>query len=206
MFVILGGLCLGLLGAGSYFLFSKNSTNVVSPKGADANVTPTAAPKMLSWDDPAGFTVSYPEGLIMNKHDEDAVNYAHVEFTSPGKPGSMIIWVKDIPPGVSDTGTWVKKDASLSAGSALDTTLGGQAAQKILLATSPKKEIIGSVYDNALFYIEVALDDGGFWQSTTDSMVQSFVFKPINTQAGTSDGNSGSPGDSLSVDEEEVLQ
>lgn len=203
--IFFGGLALVVFGAGGYLFVSKAGTPVVSPKASEESATPTIIPKTLTWDDPAGFTISYPEGLILNKHDEDTANYAHVEFTAPGKPGGIVVWVKDIPTGVTDTGSWIKKDASLSAGSALDTVIGGQPGQKILLATVPKKEIIGSVYDDALFYVEITLDAGNYWQGVADSMLQSFTFKPINTQANPPN-NTGNSDTSSGVDEEEVLQ
>lgn len=201
---IAGGIAIGLIGAGSYLVLSKRQERIVSPNGA-ATLTPTPAPQLTTWNDPAGFTLQYQQGLMVNKHDEDSINYAHVEFTMPGKPGNLIVWVKDIPSGVSDTKSWVKNDASLSAGMTFDTLLGGRPAQKILLSGVPKKEIIGSVYDDALFYVETTLDDAGYWSKMTDSITSSFVFKPINvTPTGTA--AAGGSDASTSVDEEEVLQ
>lgn len=201
--IVVGGLLIGLIGAGVYLYISQN-TSVVSPKGAEGDVTPTPG-TMLTWNDPAGFTLTYPEGLSVNKHDEDTLNYAHVEFTAPGKSGSVVVWVKDIPKGVTDTSTWVKKDPAVSAGTAFDTTLGGQPAQKVLLANSPKKQIVGSIFDDALFYVETILDADNYWQTTTNQMLQSFTFKPINITV-SNPGTGSAPDDSSAVDEEEILQ
>ena len=52
--------------------------------------------KLLSWDDPAGFTFQYAEGLTVNKHDEDKDNYAHLEITNASQPGKLIVWANAI--------------------------------------------------------------------------------------------------------------
>lgn len=202
LYIFLGGITLGLLGSGLYLFLSKksNSTPVVSK----VNITPTVAPKFLSWDDPAGFTVSYPEGLTFGKHDEDKVNYAHVEFSDSRHPGSLIIWVKDLPKGVTDTVSWGKKAATSSSAISFDTTLGGQPAQKILISGPSKTIIVGVVYDGVLWYVEANLTDEAYWQSVYDKVVQSFVFKPLATQGSDSGGGSGA--NESGVDEEEILE
>jgi len=195
--IILGGLLLGLLGAGAYLYFSKNSQ---SPDITGASPTPTVAPKLVTWDDPAGFTMQYPEGLTFNKHDEDKVNYAHVELTDSNHPGSLIVWVKDLPKGIADTASWGKKVATPSSALSFDTTLGIQPAQKILVSAPTKTVTVGVVWDGVLWYIEANLTDEPYWQSVYDTVVNSFTFKPLPTAP----AGSGSGGDT--VDEEEILE
>lgn len=203
VFIILGGLLLGLIGAGTYLFMSRN-TSSGSPT-ADAIPTPTSMPTLVSWDDPAGFTMQYPEGVIVNKHDEDKVNYAHVELTSATHPGGLIIWVKDLPKGVTDTVTWGKRASTPSAAISFDTTLGGQPAQKILVSGQTKTVTTGVVFDGVVWYVEATLADEAYWQSVYDVVIQSFAFKPIAPQAAANSGGNAPSGDTT-VDEEEVLE
>lgn len=201
--IIVGGLLLGLSGAGAYLYYSKNNGVVISPAGTD--VTPMPTPKLLMWDDPAGFTMQYPEGLTLNKHDEDTVNYAHVELTDSAHPGNLIIWVKDTPKGITDTASWGKKAATPSSAISFETMLAGQSAQKILVSSPEKIVTVGTVYDGVLWYIEAKLTDEPYWQSMYDGVVQTFTFKPIASQAASGAAANSGVGQSA-VDEEEVLE
>lgn len=204
--ILFAGLLLGLIGAGVYLYFSRNtSTSLVSPGGEP---TPTIAPVLASWDDAAGFTMQYPEGLTVNKHDEDKVNYAHVELTDAAHPGGLTVWVTDLPKGVTDTVSWGKKAATPSSAISFDTTLGDQPAQKILIADTPKKVMVGAVWDGVLWYIEANLTDEVYWQSVFDTVTNSFVFKPLpETAAGNGAGSgAGSVTTEQVFDEEEVLE
>ena len=203
--IIIGGLLLGSVGAGAYIYFFKSSRMSKPQDITGVMVTPTAAPQLLTWDDPAGFTMQYPEGLTVNKHDEDMVNYAHVELTDGAHPGNVIIWVKDIPSGVTDTASWGKKASTPSSAISFDTMLAGQSAQKILVSSPEKIVSVGVIYDGVLWYIEAKLTDEPYWQSVFDGVIQSFTFKPTTPQAAGGTVSSGSVNDSA-VDEEEVLE
>ena len=204
VFIIVGGLLLGLVGAGVYLYFFKKTGAVTSPTGADV-MTPATTPKLLMWDDSAGFTMQYPEGLTLNKHDEDTVNYAQVELADNAHPGGLIIWVKDIPSGITDTASWGKKASIPSSAISFDTTLAGQSAQKILVSSPEKTVTVGVVYDGVLWYIEARLTDEPYWQAVYDGVVQSFTFKPIASAGAAGAGTNDSVGNVV-ADEEEVLE
>ncbi|MFH0749947.1 MAG: PsbP-related protein [Candidatus Gottesmanbacteria bacterium] len=155
------------------------------------------------WEDQAGFSFQYPKGIVIDKHDEDTENYAHLELTEASHKGRLIVWAKDTLYG--DVDTWVKKDASLKEASVIDTTLGGKPAKKIILTSATKKLITGVIDDQILFTIEAETEGNVFWQETYDIIVQSFVFTPIVGQKSSDNEptieNSGSV-----IDEEEVLE
>jgi hypothetical protein len=199
LIILLGALVLGGIGAATYLLVSPSKSE--APKEV---VTQTTAQKsrLLSWDDPAGFTFSYPEGVSVNKHDEDQQNYAHIEMTHAEHKGGLVIWAKDLPAGVTDTASWLKKDATLSAAVALDTTLGDVPAKKILLSTPNKRMVVGTVTDGLLFYVESDLFDEAYWQAAINTVTGSFAFKPTDTPAQAA----SQPSDDEQVDEEEILQ
>lgn len=202
--IIVAGLLLGLIGAGVYLYVSRDtSASLVSPAGEP---TPTQAPTLAAWDDPAGFTMQYPEGVTVNKHDEDKINYAHVELTDSVHPGGLIVWVTDIPKGVTDTVSWGKKAATPSSAISFDTTLGDQAAQKILINDASKKVMVGAVWDGVLWYIEANLTDEAYWQSVFDTVTNSFAFKPLPDTAASAGAGAGSAASEQVFDEEEVLE
>ncbi len=202
VFILAGGLVLGLVSAGGYLYMTQQSSK--TPDIADSEIRPTPAPKLIVWDDPAGFSISYPEGLAMNKHDEDKINYAHLEFTDSSHPGSVTVWVKDLPKGVTDSASWSKKMSTPSAALSFDTTLGGKEAKKILISQPQKTSTVGLVFDGVLWYAEAALIDEAYWQPVYDSMLQSFAFTPAPTSSAGNGASSG--GSDEAVDEEEVLE
>lgn len=154
--------------------------------------------KQLSWDDPAGFTFQYPEVLSINKHDEDKDNYAHVELTNSSQPGNVIVWAKDTT--ALDVNAWVKTEKAFKDANIFDTTLGGQPGKRVLI-TTPRKVIIGTIFDGLLWEVETNLGEGDYWQGITDTITNSFTFKPLPTQATSKTG-----GGESSVDEEEVVE
>lgn len=203
--IVIGALLLGGIGAVTYMLVSPAKTQMPSEV-----LVKEDAPKLklLTWDDPAGFTFSYPEGVVVNKHEEDQENYAHVEMTHPDHKGSLIVWAKDLPAGVTDVATWVKKDPQLSKGVSLDTSLGDSVAEKTLITSPEKRMVIGTVYDGLLFYVESTLTDEAYWEAAINTVTGSFVFKPTETSGQSAPAASSNSGgqDEGSVDEEEVLE
>jgi len=119
---------LGVAAAGVLF-FSQKNTKVLSPGGVFIP-TPTAVPEvtLTTWTDPAGFSFQYPKDLSVNTHEDDNVNYAHVELTSATHSGSIIVWASDV------SSAWPPK-----GGTSIDTTLGGVVAEKILISTPSAK-------------------------------------------------------------------
>lgn len=203
--IVLGAVVLGAIGAGTYLLVNPSFSSSQSPVvGSEVPAVTETPAKRIFWKDPAGFTFSYPEGVVINKHDEDKVNYAHIEMTDPKHQGSLILWAKDLPPGVTDAATWVKKDAALAGSNTLDTTLGTIAAKKILITQPEKKIVIGTVADGLLFYIESVLTDETYWQRVVNTVTETFAITPTDTQVRASPGEAAV--DDVVADEEEVLE
>jgi Flp pilus assembly protein CpaB len=191
---------LGVVAGGVFFFVQKNTKVMSSGKAVVPMRTPTPAVALTTWDDPAGFSFQYPKDLSVNTHEDDNINYAHVELTNSNHPGGIIVWVSDLPKGVTDTVSWVTKNPAFAGAMVIDTTLGGQAAKKILIASPSAKFLVGTVTDSLLFYVDGTLSDKPYWQSVEDTIAKSFAFTP-DTSAPTAQT---SPGDA--VDEEEVVQ
>ncbi len=197
-FPIFVGLLIGSIVSGGYLWWIKNrqAKPVVSQELVSQN-TPTPV-RLLIWNDPNGFSFQYPEGLTINKHDEDKENYAHLEFTHADHLGSLIVWGKDPANGVTDAQSWVKGDSRFSGASVLDTEMGGQPAKKVMVTGTPQVLVVGAVYDGIVWSVEATLEDPEFWTNTLTSITNSFTFVSSKSDVTIPDN--------ASVDEEEVVE
>jgi len=170
-----------------------------------AFVTPTVAPKeLVLWEDPAGFSFKYPSDLMVNKHDEDTENYAHVELTSAGHSGSVIIWVKDTT--YQSVDAWVKGDSMVKTSPSVDTTLGGYEAKKIIVSGASKKMITAAIDVDVLVTVEADMQtDEPYWTDVYAGIIQTFVFASRDDMSGNAEEQTDIGGGS-EVDEEEVLE
>lgn len=192
LWIVTGVIIVLCVVAGGIFVYSAKNSKVITP-GETVITTPTPTVEMTTWNDPAGFSFQYPKDLTINNHEDDNDNYAHVELTSKDYPGNIIVWASDLT--VKDLNAWVKKFYPSST--SIDTTLGGEPAKKILLASTSAKLIVGTISDGLLFKVEGTYTDKQFWQPIQDTIVKNFSFI-----ADTSAPASGVE----SVDEEEVVQ
>lgn len=205
--ILVAGIVLGGLGGGAYLYFSRGSESK-TPDPVIGGPTPTPAATLIQWDDPAGFSLKYPDTLTLNKHEEDKENYAHLEFTHSSHPGRLVVFVKDLPKGITDTVSWGKKTATPASAISFDTTIGGKPAQKVMVSSPDKTVTTGIVYDGVLWYVEATLTDDAFWQPLYESIVNTFTFTPLaDAQSDSSAaGGAGSGGEAAVYDEEEILE
>lgn len=156
-----------------FYLQFKSKNLTVSPV---AIVTPSpVAEEMVTWDDPAEFSFQYPKSLVLNSHNEDQINFAHVELTSATHAGSLVVWVKDT--NENNMETWAKKEKLTGV---IDTTLGGEPAKKELInppsSRVVSKLIVSTLRNGYLYQIDVTLDDADFWNRTFDTIATTFKF------------------------------
>jgi hypothetical protein len=207
--LIIAGIVVMALAAsiGIIFTAGKNP-KPVSKSSPQTAAAPTPIPKARSnWDDPAGFTFTYDPDLTIDKHDEDQVNYAHIEMTNSKHKGTVIIWEKDTT--AADAGAWVNTEKEYQGANVIDTTFAGQPGKKIVITQPARKMVTGTVYDGFLFYAETWGEDQTYWQNEYDSILASFTLKPDDSGTGSnnSSGSDQSSGDdSGSVDDTETLQ
>lgn len=197
LIIFMGVTGVALLAIGG-FLFFRSEKEVIteSPVSETSSsvVTPTPALKSLLWNDPAGFTFNYSESLKINSHPEDKINYSHLEITSPGKSGQILIMAQDTK--FKNISEWEKGRAGLEA------TLGGKPARKI---NYPSGNVSVGVIDSAILFT-IALEpaeDASFWQKPFEEITSSFAFwyptpKPAANQSST--------GSSDVIEEEEVIE
>jgi len=171
----------------------------ISPLGE----TPTQKAQLLTWEDPAGFKFSYPDGIKINPHEEDTANYAHLELTASEHSGGILIWMKDT--NYKDLEDWTKKDPSASSGQVFDSELGGKPAKKVAYV-SPQKLVVAAIDVDVLVLVEVSLDEEGYWQEVSDQMLSSFEFIPLEGEPTSAAPGSGQGGGGVIEEEEEIVE
>lgn len=208
LIIILIALVLGFSGASIYLLRFKQAGVIRSNQNSNIAATPTPVP-LKTWTDETGFNFQYPQDMLVNKHDEDKENYAHLEFTHPAHPGSVIVWAKDPPVdkngnAIKDISAWISAQKMYEGTSVVDTTLGGATAKKIFL-TADKKTVVSAIADDLFFLIEANLNDAPYWTNVQTGIINSLTFNTAKKNAG-SGAVSGDTDSSGAVDEEEVVE
>lgn len=203
--IIIGLIIGGILSAGYLFWWVKSQSTKPSSQELVSPPTPTPA-QLLAWNDPNGFSFQYPEGLVVNKHDEDKENYAHVEFTSPDHPGRLIVWGKDPARGVTDAVSWISQEKRFIGSSSLDTTLGGQQAKKVMIDGVTRVLVVGALYDGIVWSVEATLEDADFWTGVHTTIMNSFAFTSVKEPGSSATLESAPVVETQAVDEEEVVE
>jgi len=165
--------------------------------------------ELLLWDDQAGFTFQYPEGLYLDDHPEDMENYAHLEISSTKETdGKILIFVSDSETKMIDD--WVEKSEEARGAGVLDTTLAEVTAKKLLFE-DPKKIVTAAIDPyQGLFLLELYPGKGGYWQKVYDQILKSFVFKPLTEEEQEilerTGGETSTGDENVIYEEEEVIE
>lgn len=191
-----------VIGGGYYFWQAK--TKVVSPVSQQTSVSATPIQEELTtWEDPSEFSFSYPKGLKLNPHDEDKINYAHIELTSDTSPGRIILWAKDA--NETSIDDWAKKN---DAEGALDTTLGNEKAKKVLMTDQGQKIITSTLHNGYLYQAEGEMGDD-YWKKVYGDVLASYKFITAKSAKNTESAEvslTSSDDSQTSYDEEETIQ
>lgn len=212
--IILGAVVvISVVGGLVWFKSRQTTSEVISPaQQQTSEVIPTQAEaKLLTWNDPAGFTFQYDSKLKIDNHPEDQVNYANLEIKQLGKEGKIIVMAADTK--YTDLNDWVKKDKIFKDGSFVNTTLGAKEAKKVSIANS-KRVVVGTINDAILFTIELdptitttVVPEESFyqnWEKSFEEIVSSFKFV-TPTAAPVSKVSKESTGSDV-VEEEETVE
>lgn len=135
---------------------------------------------LSTWEDPAGFSFDYPEILKIDTHEEDEINYAHLELTQEGKMGRVLIIAND-----SDYDTledWLAEDKEVIGLSSLDTEIASLPAKKVALKEG--KEIASFIDLDQVIYTIIKEPQGeDFWRQTYRTILDSFKFIPLEGES-----------------------
>lgn len=178
----------------------KKKVSVLSPLGGSVGESKPET-KLTTWEDPAGFKFSYPEDLEIDPHEEDTQNYAHLELTSPGHEGKIIIWVKETK--YTNIDDWAGEEAG--KGQVFDTELGDKPAKKIAYS-EPVMLATVTIDVDALVLIEMTPDKQGYWQAVYDQILTSFTFIPIEGEEAAPEGQGKTAPANIIEEPEEVIE
>ena len=113
---------------------------------------------LTTWNDEAGFSFQYPEGITIDKHADDTVNYANLTFTDGDQDGSIDIVMSD---NDNTLDKWTN---------AIDTVLGEKDGKKNMTNTGM---MIGVVDDEVLITLKRTTKLSPLleaaWQNITDT-------------------------------------
>ncbi len=172
-----------------------------SPK-IESEVKSETTVNLTEWVDPAGFKFSYPAGLVLDPHQEDQENYAHLELVSSKNSGRLIIWSQATED--SDLEEWVAsqpEDIQI-----LDTELAGLPAKKMAFA-EPQKLVVAAIDVDALVLIEMYPESAAaYWQKVYDQIFASFEFIPLEGEAVESAPVAPPAGGQVIEEAEEVIE
>jgi hypothetical protein len=160
-------------------VYLRDRFSVKTQPSSQVQPTPVVSEESASWEDQSGFDIQYPKSLKLDPHDEDQENYAHLELTSATYSGSLIVWTKDTE--ALDIDTWVKQNKIQNA---IDSTLGGEKAVKVLESGASKKLVTTTIYNGYLYQIEANLADENYWNKVYNQVSSSFKFVQTETTSG----------------------
>lgn len=135
---------------------------------------------LTSWEDPAGFSFDYPEILEIDIHEEDEVNYAHLELTREGSEGRILIIANDS--DYATLGEWLEEDKEVKGDSSLDTEVAGVKAKRV--ASGEGKEITALIdLDQVIYQIIKEPEGEDSWQQIYRIILDSFELIPLEGES-----------------------
>ena len=166
------GLILGVIfiAGGIFLIFNplERNSSLINPL-----IQNEEGANLKTWEDPAGFQFSYPEGITIDNHEEDEENYAHLELTEKNHPGKILIWMKDK----------VEKNLEVWAANqtgnpqVFDSELAGQPAKK--LAFSLPQKLVTAAFDQEVIILVEVFPEDEWWQETYQQVIDSFELIPL---------------------------
>lgn len=191
---------------------SFSSPLVGNNRAFNAPTSVRSSSRILTWSDQAGFSFQYPDAVTINKHDEDSVNYAHIDFISNSKNTSVLVMASDSKYKTLDE--WVKNDKSMTGANIIDSSMGGKPAKKILSADGGSISI-GALDSGILFTVSTIAYKDNEMKDVFDRISSTFKFvtptpppsQKVSAPTGTSVTSSpSSTGDQGIIEEEETIQ
>ena len=188
------GLALGLLvGIVIYFL-GKNSEKTAGDNLLNLTEDRENEANDLFWEDEAGFSFYYPEGIEINDETPDNDVYYSKLILSQGG-GEITLSVQDTKE--SKIEDYLKKNAQLGTASLYGATnLGDMSAKQYANGNS----LFTLAIDQGVLFLIQGPKDGAFWEKTQALIVDTFAFKgqEKTTTSGTSNN--------VIYEEEEVVE
>lgn len=178
---------------GIYALTSKQGTPLSSPSLTQFTSSKQAMPSetFLEYEDPSGFSFSYPDNLSIAKNEASADEYTDLTLSSKNVSGSLTLRIAD------SKFTSLEQWSKLNKGTSKETKLGNLKALEI---QTSDRLLLGALDQGILFTIEMPLLEQDFWTKIYDKILANFSF----TTPETAQGNTSS--DDITFESEEVVE
>ncbi|OGE64543.1 hypothetical protein A3J13_00755 [Candidatus Daviesbacteria bacterium RIFCSPLOWO2_02_FULL_36_8] len=190
-----------LLILGAWYLFFRPSSNLASSTSQSLSTFQTqkkAQPSetLIDYEDPSGFSFSYPDNLSISKADLDDNTYADLELSSKDVSGSLSLKITDSKFKTLDE--WVKLNREASKEEPREVKLG---TLKAIQITTADRIMLGSLDQGIFFSIEMPKIEEGFWNEVYNKLTSNFSFVSPSTAS-----SQGTSSDDVSFEGEEVVQ
>ena len=191
------GLIVGLIVVGLLIFNPGNPKGPISPLGQQKlpkEVLPSET--MIEYNDPAGFTLSYPDNLSLIKNDTaDESTYADIQLTSKDVSGSLNLKISDSK--YASLNDWIKLNKGAATESTKEVKLGNLEGKEI---KTNDRLLLGALDHGVFFSIEMPLIETNFWMKAYDKVLASFSF--VSPQAASVDTSTSD----VTFEGEEVVQ
>lgn len=183
------------------FFFFKRGGPLSTP---DSNSPFTKGPAnpsetFINYNDPAGFSFSYPDNLSITKNEtEDPNSYADLQLYSKDVSGSINLKITDTKLKTLDD--WLK-ESKVASSSAVEKNLGNLKALEVKTAD---RLMLGALDQGVFFTVEVPLIEQDFWMKVYIKLLSDFTF--ASPSANTAQGGSDSSSEDVTFEAEEVVE
>ena len=163
-----------------------------------APVQEKAPENLATYNDEAGFSFNYPEGLtIKDVTGDNETLYSSLEVSKGFSGEKMIIEVADTT--FSSINAWLKSPEASGAGTSREITLAGMPASQIQF-TNPRRLVTIVIDGGIMYFFESPLDETGFWNKAHNDIVSSFTLG--ENQVPAPEGG----GQEVIYEEEEIIE
>lgn len=170
-----------------------HKTSLITPgtsKQEAVQINPSET--FIEYNDPSGFTFSYPDNLsLVKEEDIDTSTYANLQLTDKSINGSLILKISDSK--FASLQEWLELNKNASKKPPKEVKLGGLKALEVVTAD---RLLLGALNQGVLFTIEMPLVEQDFWMKVYSKVIEGFSFAlPAD-----------SPSDDIAFEGEEVIE
>ncbi|TSC86061.1 MAG: Uncharacterized protein G01um10147_999 [Microgenomates group bacterium Gr01-1014_7] len=177
--ILLAILVIGAVVTAIVVLNSIKKSSLITPNLQESLKKHEPSETSIGYEDPAGFTFSYPDNLSIIKNDlEDDSIYADLQLYSKAVNGSLSLIISDSK--FKSLDEWV----NLNKGEPKEVKLGNLKALEI---RTKDRLLLGALDQGIFFTIEMPLIEEEFWMKVYSKILSGFSFVSQASATSTSD-------------------
>lgn len=153
----------------------------IAKQQQQANLPIQPSETLKEYEDPSGFTFSYPDNLSLVKNEVADGTYADINLTAKELTGSLVLKISDT--NFASLDEWIKANKNASSDTPKEKKLG---TLKALEMKTQDRLLLGALDQGVLFTIEIPLDKEDFFLKVLNIILSDFSFAPP-TQGSTTE-------------------